>query len=380
MEGLMTVRLGIRFVLCLALCSLSACDQAPARTGSESEALVAPGSIPGRGATPLMITSVDDPLGIGSAGERKTAVVIRSAAAYRAAFGHNAPESVKFNEGEVVIFYSDGVKPTGGYVASVVSVVQIGRALTIATHLSSPGEGCITTDALTTPYALVKVKPRGRTYNTRFQHLRSVDDCEPASCDSLVCPDAQHCELQEIVCITTPCDPIPTCVDDVPTTGPFCGGIAGFPCPGEGECVDDPSDDCDPAMGGADCGGVCTCPVIGLCVAGQVWNDSPEVCGCMPEENPCNLVDCVPGNVCVVQDGEAVCIPDTGGGTNPCAFTLCPINTECVVVGGEAVCKPAGGGGERCGDTTCGAGQVCCNSSCGICTPPDGACIQIACL
>jgi hypothetical protein len=51
------------------------------------------------------------------------------------------------------------------------------------------------------------------------------------------------------------------------------------------------------------------------------------------------------------------------------------------VKGGEAVCVPlAGTGGERCGDTTCSTGMVCCNSSCGICTPPDGACIQIACL
>jgi hypothetical protein len=25
-------------------------------------------------------------------------------------------------------------------------------------------------------------------------------------------------------------------------------------------------------------------------------------------------------------------------------------------------------------------GQVCCNESCGICTPPDGVCIMIACV
>jgi hypothetical protein len=37
----------------------------------------------------------------------------------------------------------------------------------------------------------------------------------------------------------------------------FCGGIAGFPCPAGLTCVDDPSDTCDPAHGGADCGGVC---------------------------------------------------------------------------------------------------------------------------
>jgi hypothetical protein len=32
-----------------------------------------------------------------------------------------------------------------------------------------------------------------------------------------------------------------------------------------------------------------------------------------------------------------------------------------------------------CGPTICPAGQVCCNASCGICAPPDGACTQQVC-
>jgi hypothetical protein len=35
--------------------------------------------------------------------------------------------------------------------------------------------------------------------------------------------------------------------------------------------------------------------------------------------------------------------------------------------------------GEPCGPVTCSAGQECCNESCGICTEPGGACIQLAC-
>jgi hypothetical protein len=35
--------------------------------------------------------------------------------------------------------------------------------------------------------------------------------------------------------------------------------------------------------------------------------------------------------------------------------------------------------GEACGSRTCGAGEYCCNASCGICAPAGGACIQIAC-
>lgn len=36
-----------------------------------------------------------------------------------------------------------------------------------------------------------------------------------------------------------------------------CGGIAGIRCPQEQTCVDDPTDNCDPERGGADCPGIC---------------------------------------------------------------------------------------------------------------------------
>jgi hypothetical protein len=36
-------------------------------------------------------------------------------------------------------------------------------------------------------------------------------------------------------------------------------------------------------------------------------------------------------------------------------------------------------GTQACGATTCTDGTVCCNASCGICTPPGRVCIQIAC-
>jgi len=41
----------------------------------------------------------------------------------------------------------------------------------------------------------------------------------------------------------------------------------------------------------------------------------------------------------------------------------------------------SGGAGEgvACGPTTCPKGQICCNKSCGICTPPDGFCTQQFC-
>jgi hypothetical protein len=38
---------------------------------------------------------------------------------------------------------------------------------------------------------------------------------------------------------------------------PACGGIAGLSCPDSLICIDDPSDNCDPKNGGADCIGIC---------------------------------------------------------------------------------------------------------------------------
>ena len=56
------------------------------------------------------------------------------------------------------------------------------------------------------------------------------------------------------------------------------------------------------------------------------------------------------------------------------------------VVGGSGAATPTAGSGGTgtgsgvaCGTKTCAAGQICCNASCGICTPPDGVCTQQIC-
>jgi len=61
-----------------------------------------------------------------------------------------------------------------------------------------------------------------------------------------------------------------------------------------------------------------------------------------------------------------------------CAAMLCPVGTRCIEEGREGYC--VSDGSLECGATTCAEGLVCCNPSCGICTPPGSACIQIACL
>jgi hypothetical protein len=88
-----------------------------------------------------------------------------------------------------------------------------------------------------------------------------------------------------------------------------CGGIAARPCPGTGKCVDDPSDDCDPANGGADCGGICTCVQTQLCIRGSHFDSAPAVCACVPDvpTDKCAAVTCLTGQVCCPSCG--VCQP-----------------------------------------------------------------------
>ena len=113
----------------------------------------------------------------------------------------------------------------------------------------------------------------------------------------------------------------------------FCGGFAGIACPDGQTCIDNPSDDCDPNNGGADCGGIC------------VDQPQPAFCGGIAG------IPCPDGESCIDNPNDD-CDPNNGG-------------ADC---GGMCV--------TTCGKTTCGAGLVCCNPVMGICTKPGGVCIQ----
>jgi hypothetical protein len=100
------------------------------------------------------------------------------------------------------------------------------------------------------------------------------------------------------------------CKIEVPQ-GPFCGGFAGIPCEG-GKCVDDPTDDCDPQHGGADCGGICVCA-----------------------QNPCAAVLCLQGTQCVQHGCSASCEPidDGCGGCGAGSYCCDPLHDRCVPIG-----------------------------------------------
>jgi len=124
----------------------------------------------------------------------------------------------------------------------------------------------------------------------------------------------------------------------------FCGGFAGIACPEGYVCVDDPSDGCDPKKGGADCGGVCRHAPPVKCNYGD-----PKKNWVSKDPNQCMVIRFV------CAEGQSYFANECGCG--------CEEQT----------------GGTPCGPTTCGAGQECCNPSCGICVPTGGFCTQQVC-
>jgi len=147
---------------------------------------------------------------------------------------------------------------------------------------------------------------------------KATEECGPKTC-------LTWCAVNDPTC----CGPS-TCKPKGPTKK-FCGGFAGIQCPAGEECVDDPTDSCDPNNGGADCGGVCVTktpppppppPPPPSC--GGAWLDNNGLC-----RTPADGV--YPDSCCA-------------GKSNPC------------------------------GPSKCGVGTVCCNPLAGICTPPGGVC------
>jgi hypothetical protein len=76
------------------------------------------------------------------------------------------------------------------------------------THCESNGGHAACVRDASDPCALVRCAS-----GTHCEASGGSASCVPdAGACNLACVDGYHCELQDIVCITTPCDPIPACV------------------------------------------------------------------------------------------------------------------------------------------------------------------------
>jgi hypothetical protein len=131
--------------------------------------------------------------------------------------------------------------------------------------------------------------------------IRFTDDV--AQCDN----DTHRCELVDPLAVSCGgrrvnvhecpegylCQGAGLKVDAPGTCRKFCGGIGNIQCADGASCVDDPTDECDPATGGADCGGIC----------------QPRTCGGFGNLACPDSLDCIddPNDSCDVATGGADC-------------------------------------------------------------------------
>jgi len=140
---------------------------------------------------------------IGTAGAQATRVVITSAAGYLKLFGHAAP-GVTWGK-EWVVFYSAGVKMTGGYTAAIekLKLSASGLTLTVTTALESPGAGCAVTQALTKPYVLARFAvPAPKPKYLSYKKHDTTKSCQPPKG---ACKTDADCTLAADYCTSCLC-------------------------------------------------------------------------------------------------------------------------------------------------------------------------------
>jgi hypothetical protein len=101
-------------------------------------------------------------------------VIITSLGQWKANVGDLVP-NINFSN-EIVIAAFSGEKPTGGYYINIDSVVKSGGNYMISIERTSPGEGCIVTQALSWPYHIIRMEKVPIT-NIVIEYKNIVDEC-----------------------------------------------------------------------------------------------------------------------------------------------------------------------------------------------------------
>jgi len=118
-----------------------------------------------------------------SVGKTESGRVIRSAATFKAAFGVAAPADLDFAT-EWLAVYSAGTKPTGGYEAEItrVRVSDAGLTVKVSAEVSTPGAGCVVTQATTKPFAVVRFPAQPGAARSWFGKQAQRLACVPGLC------------------------------------------------------------------------------------------------------------------------------------------------------------------------------------------------------
>lgn len=83
--------------------------------------------------------------------------------------------SVDFDQYQVIGVFA-GVKQSGGYAISVVRVVDTASTRTVTIAVTSPGEGCTVTQALTNPYQLIRLPASNLTL--KREYIEEIRPCQ----------------------------------------------------------------------------------------------------------------------------------------------------------------------------------------------------------
>lgn len=71
--------------------------------------------------------------------------------------GSNAVRETRTEGQHTYILVSDGVKPTGGYSVVITDIIQVNNQIIVKAQVTSPTPGQFVTEALTHPFALVRI-------------------------------------------------------------------------------------------------------------------------------------------------------------------------------------------------------------------------------
>lgn len=201
------------------------------------------------------------------------------------------------------------------------------------------------------------------------------------------CKPGYHCGYHPLMdCAPRPDGSCPmVCLPDQPSGS--CGGFAGTPCAPGFVCTDDPADECDPNLGGADCPGVCEpestpecraeadCPhILGRCApcadgsyaCPKTWCSDGRCgvsIGSCPDTSRCGGIagfPCSPGFTCI-DDPADDCDPDQGGADcgGICVIDGKPLqcreDSDCLQI--QAPCRLCADGSAACPRSYCADGE-----------------------
>ncbi|ESO10309.1 hypothetical protein HELRODRAFT_117034 [Helobdella robusta] len=150
-------------------------------------------------------------------------------------------------------------------------------------------------------------------------YRKDINGCQTCSCidpceDRNPCPSGQVCKPEQVFCIAAPCYDVAKCV--------------------------------------VDCSKNAICDMF--CEFGfELGPDGCPICKCR-EENPCALIDCIPGRICQVINNTAQCIPAQKNCSGAMCKMLCPFGFKLGADGCE-ICECR----KDCNGVACKDSEMC---------------------